>query len=299
MPRTEKTIFNMLRQLEQTAETKKQKAAYNCLVDFIENAKFPATEVEKSICKDWRLSSKEMAAKSLKKSESAFRSQIYTLNSKIIGILGYDVDAINNAFVNEDDAVLNRISDISTASGVLHQGDFGCSLLDFIPETAQVYSIDECQDELKLLKAFEKQSLIQLLSGYDLNKLRWLLTQMREPFYIKENKSYKINEVQLNFAKQYIEKNPVSIVDSDKEESIQDTVYFNGFETVAVKIIKQAENFGKQYMGYYKNACTTYLDELKAIDNDTDFGSYLLKHRQDDKQELKKLLTAIYMINHE
>ncbi len=169
----------------------------NRLILFIEAGTCIKSPTEKFILKNFRLGAAELtklwnkAHPGCQKKPDTFRGQISLLSQYVGKLFGVSPDEMYNAFVNGDARALGHMSDILDfyevgntdlaeqypfvlQGGVLTAG--ACSDSE--------YPIGECAAEIQLLKAFDKDSIRQMLADIDMDKLAYVWQCMSQPLVV-------------------------------------------------------------------------------------------------------------------
>lgn len=209
------------------------------LVQFIKQGTFTDSEVEHFILINFRLSSGEIQKKynqihfEKKKSVEAFRAQISNLNSYLVALFKVSANELNDAFTTNKKEVLKKLVDIMDAFEV---GDFNLTTRfpfisqGYLPadETSSVYTVEECQAEIQLLKTLDMKNIDEMIREVDIDKLVFVLQTIRQPLVSntyekregKKNsvKTPKINKSKMEFNKAFNLVKPKTLKPVDKIE---------------------------------------------------------------------------------
>lgn len=220
------TFLKTLKFLEQNSLTSKgeTKKLLKRLVEFVEQGTFTDSQAEKFSLVNFRCSTIELTKKwntiffDKKKSSHTFRSQLSSLNTYLVSLFGVTGTQLNDAFITEDKVVLQHIKDILDAFEV---GDFNIAeRFPFITlgdlqceETSSVYSVEECEKEIQLLKSLDIKVIDDMVRQVDLDKLLFVIQSIREPLvtnvYEKRQGKYckvktaSVNQRKLEFNKKF------------------------------------------------------------------------------------------------
>lgn len=255
------TIFKVIKDLEQEATYKtlssEAKKALKNLIAFVESGVFSSSDIEKYIAKNFRLSAKKLTAdynsKHLSKPKTAetFRSQISRINLSLSSILGIEASALNNAFVNGDTELFERIEALKSAFEVEHIdiAERFSLLQGYLPTEAsdKTYKLEDCQRELEVLRLFDKVNIDSYFDGVDYDKLAFLISELAKPLYTRERSAGEksavvsiINEDKLVLAREFsirkpkVMKAPDKIVVQQVSTTVEDTSKEKVIESTAV-----------------------------------------------------------------
>lgn len=172
--------------------------AFDKLSGYVENAPFTKSKHTKFICKNWRLSSKELISlwervSGTIKSPNTFRSQVSTASSMLHSIFPSFSMGI---FIDEDNQVLLEL--ISLVDALYEEETYPEDI--FISEVTnyfesslseKTFSISECQEEIKALKVLRKSNIFHYLDTIDPEKFKFILSVLSSP--LSSNRSRSIN----------------------------------------------------------------------------------------------------------
>lgn len=174
----------------------------NRLASFIESGSFRKSEFDKFICKNFRLSYKEIICRwncihsEDSKVENTARGTKSLINSYLVQLLDIDLSTFSKMFVlNDEEALTQLVRKIL----VLEKEEFvPCRRFSFnIFEAMQEihsneeYAIEDCVAELEFLKAIDYTSIYTQLQKLNENKLRYLLSVLQEPLIHKRRINMK------------------------------------------------------------------------------------------------------------
>lgn len=255
------TIFKVIKDLEQEDAYKtlssEAKKALKKLISFVESGTFSNSDIEKYIAKNFRLSAKKLTAdynsKHLSKPKTAetFRSQISRINLSLSSILGIEAEALNDAFVNGDTKVFERIEALKSAFEVEHIdiAERFSLLQGYLPTEAsdKNYALEDCERELEVLRLFDKVNIDKYFKGVDYDKLSFLISELAKPLYTRERSAGEksavvsiINEDKLALAREFSLRKPKAMKVPDKivvqavEATGEDTCKKEVLESTAV-----------------------------------------------------------------
>ena len=169
----------------------------NRLILFIEAGTCSKSPTEKFILKNFRLGAAELtklwnkAHPGCSKKPDTFRGQISLLSQYVGKLFGVSPDEMYNAFVNGDARALGHMSDILDFyevgnTDLAEQYPFvlqgGVLAADACSNSE--YPIGECAAEIQLLKAFDKDSIRQMLTGIDMDKLAYVWQCLSQPLVV-------------------------------------------------------------------------------------------------------------------
>lgn len=213
-------FFRMLRQLELDGEEgslpKGAGTVLKKLIAFVESGSCTESQAEKFIMAHFRLGGNEltklwnrMHPESKKKAET-FRGQVSLLSQYLCSLFGVSPDGLEEAFYGRDMESLGYIMNLLSAckSGdenlterfqLLVHGGF----LDAEAECSSDYEVGECSDEIRLLKAVDREAVQAMVDSVDMDKLIFVWRSIREPLvtdsYVKlQGKSRKVKIPSVN-----------------------------------------------------------------------------------------------------
>ena len=228
------TVFKVILDLEQnTTLSSEAKKALKNLIAFVESGVFSSSDIEKYIAKNFRLSAKKLTAdynsKHLSKPKTAetFRSQISRINLSLSSILGIEASALNDAFVNGDTKLFERIEALKSAFEVEHIDitERFSLLQGYLPTEAsdKSFALEDCQRELEVLRLFDKVNIDKYFNGVDYDKLAFLISELAKPLYTRERSASEksavvsiINEDKLALTREFSIRKPKVMKTPDK-----------------------------------------------------------------------------------
>lgn len=218
------TVFKVVKDLEREdlfrSLSSEAKVALKHLVSFIESGVYSDSDIEKYIARNFRLSAQKLTEDynsrhlgSPKKPET-FRSQISRMSLSLSSILGIKSSELNEAFVNGNEVLFQRIEALIHAFSVesIDVAERFSLLQGYLPTEISdtKYAIEDCQEELKILRTFDKLMIDRLLSGVNKDKLAFLISELSKPLYTRERSAGEkstvisiINEEKLALADQF------------------------------------------------------------------------------------------------
>lgn len=173
----------------------KTKEAFHRLVGHIESGSVFHAKVPVFICRNWRMRPKELtelweSETGKKKREDTFRGQVSEVSVRLYSIFGDDV--FENLLLDD----IGTARSVSGTISILKAGDTGFSGL----ESAEVlkylsghvvtkkFGLDECADEIRLLRKFCKPAIQKELAKVDLEKLCYLRSVLDQPLLDRDTK---------------------------------------------------------------------------------------------------------------
>lgn len=210
------------------------------LCSFVSSGYITNSVAEQFICKNFRNDYKGITelwnaiGSNRKKGANTFRSQISTLSSKFYSLLKVSDDELNRAFrqtgYDEKFEFIKKFMSLYYLDDLSLDSRFSFSLNEYLMgyDYENEYPLDECKDEIALLRFMDSSNLLSVFEACDKDKLAYLLSRMRAPLiykdairekeYIMNGKEYKrnvykieVNEAKLDFYADYIRVKPLQI----------------------------------------------------------------------------------------
>ncbi len=176
------------------------KSSFFSLVRFVEAAGFTNSKSFQFICRNWRLSSVELASlwKSQgygTKSSNTFRAQVFNLSSILKTM--FSVSSLEDVYLAKDmdkisfiDDVVNAVSMQSDGNEVTFDSLFLRDVVDYIGKVyvdESDYVPSECELELSVLKGLKSERVEELLDETDVTKLAYIKQILNKPVVCKGN----------------------------------------------------------------------------------------------------------------
>lgn len=210
------------------------------LCSFVSSGYITNSVAEQFICKNFRNDYKGITelwnavGSNRKKGANTFRSQISTLSSKFYSLLKVSDDELNRAFrqtgYDEKFEFIKKFMSLYYLDDLSLDSRFSFSLHEYLMgyDYENEYPLDECKDEIALLRFMDSSNLLSVFEACDKDKLAYLLSRMRAPLIYKDairekeytmnGKEYKrnvykieVNEAKLDFYADYIHVRPLQV----------------------------------------------------------------------------------------
>lgn len=159
------------------------------LIHIIESGKLYKSEIGKFLCVNFRKSPEQLlklwnSKHEYEKNPNTLRSQISNSSKQLTSIFGSDFD---KAFYEKKEKEICRISDLVKAlwNGVdidfddMYIGEVRDMLLS--DKVSLYYRVDDCIEELNILKKLTKANINEILNCVDINKLIFLRSILIKP----------------------------------------------------------------------------------------------------------------------
>lgn len=169
------------------------------LIAFVEGGTITEASIAKFICRNFRLDNKSLLrAYNLSVpyekmiSTSTLRSYISRLSNELYDIFGLNIYEIFKENNLEKQRKIKSLLNISNLED-LNFEDLFVNIVDEKASTGLVNSnicLDDCEEELKVLKLLTKMHLREMLSGLDANKLAYIKRVLNKPIVNSKTLNY-------------------------------------------------------------------------------------------------------------
>ena len=207
-----KTFFSVMQQVQKDINrgviSNDSVTLFNRLKETVETCDFTSSKATKFVCKNWNSSSKDLVDKWYgltggTKSKHTFRSQISTASTLLFSIFGNIQPSVfgDLAELSEEDLAI-RHHLVDTLNSFVIEDVFAYNLfisevLNYFEDSEPTarYTMEECTNELKILKLLAKTNIYKLLDTCDSDKLKYLLSVLIQPLTSIKNRSVNTDKL--------------------------------------------------------------------------------------------------------
>ena len=173
------------------------------LISYIEGGTYCKSEPIKFIAQNFRLSIKMITERyndisvGEECTEETTRSRISKISNALYKIFPTNLDDV---FILQDPRGLSYIEDaldMLTGFDRFANELFISEVLDETIPFKKNYEVDELKKEIELLAPYLKRNVFKSLDGVDLDKMSYLIYQLKQPFCFAGNKGANIQKIEL------------------------------------------------------------------------------------------------------
>lgn len=293
------SFFTKLRQLEQLNRelniSDSVLPLYRDFMSFVENGNFTDSEPVKYVCSNWKLKPREISDKwnssnAKKKSYNTWGVQV-KFTSELLESIFPNFEPMIFHKTNDTDVKANEkrniisltIKSIDTPN--LYPSDMFIEEINKLNTGNETeYNIEDCEEELKVLKLLSQDNINNILSKVDKNKLSYILGVLSQKSSVYKNKEFNKNKL---LVLQKLNK-----VNTDFNEYKQDEVIVK--EKIIYKEVKEEQPYK---LGITKEMADILTKRLNTQATEKELT--LTPDTKGYKESLEKLVEFMYFMTPE